>query len=127
MPYYTGSANFERYDGEIEIKGIHYNYVKRKVDNGELVLLCIPNREKTQIQSARDDFFKVINDLQSNSNGKKSSEGNSLAKNLLSEYRREINNWTLTGFNPVGSNHYIFNSSLHSSKHVFIPEQPPEC
>ena len=127
MPYYVGSTSFERYDGEIQIKGIHYKYVKRKVENGELVLLCILNHEKTLIQSARDDFFEIVNDLQPNSNGKNSNEANSLAKNLLSEYCQQVNNWTLVRFIPAASNHYIFNSSLHSSRHVFIPEQPPEC
>ena len=127
LPYLSGWSTFEKYQGETQINGIHYKYVKRKVENGELVLLCILNHEKTLIQSARDDFFEIVNDLQPNSNGKNSNDANSLAKNLLSEYCQQVNNWTLVGFIRGASNHYIFNSSLHSSRHVFIPEQPPEC
>ena len=34
MPYQSDWAGFERYDGEIEVNGIHYKYVKRKVQDG---------------------------------------------------------------------------------------------
>lgn len=61
MPYQTASSGFERIDGEIEIDGIHYKYVKRKIENGELVLLCLPNQAKMRIQSARDEFFQLVN------------------------------------------------------------------
>ena len=41
LPYQTTWAEFERYDGEVELNGILYKYVKRKVVNDTLVLLCI--------------------------------------------------------------------------------------
>jgi len=127
LPYYTGSQDFERFNGEIEIGGMHYNYVKRKVENGDLVLLCIPNTEKKMIQSARDDFFKMVNDLPQNSSGKKSDGGNSIAsKTFCSEYRQEMNNWELKGVVPNKFTFILTNSFLVSFKHTLLPEQPPE-
>jgi hypothetical protein len=64
MPYITDWDQFEKYEGETEINGIHYKYVKRKIEKGELVLLCIPNQQKTSLQAARQQFFKLVNDLQ---------------------------------------------------------------
>src|SRR5688572_8694630 len=64
MPYQTYSSGFERIDGEIEVDGIHYKYVKRKIENGELVLLCLPNQAKMQIESASNAFYKLVNDLE---------------------------------------------------------------
>ena len=53
-PYLSdNSTEFERYDGELELDGVHYKYVKRKVVNGELVLLCLPNKSKTELQNSR--------------------------------------------------------------------------
>ena len=128
LPYNTNTGDNERFKGEIEIGGVHYKYVKRKVENGELVLLCILNTEKEKIQSARDDFFKMVNDLSQNSPGKKSEGGNSFAtKNFHSEYRQETNDWVLTAIVPTKFTFILTNSLLTSLKHTLIPEQPPEC
>jgi hypothetical protein len=59
MPYQTNWADFERYNGEIEISGVHYNYVKRKVQNDTLILLCIPNQGKMKLNSAKEQFFFI--------------------------------------------------------------------
>src|SRR5688572_5669011 len=57
LPYQVSTAGFERFDGEVEMNGVHYNYVKRKVQNDTLVLLCLPNEAKTEVSNARETFF----------------------------------------------------------------------
>lgn len=64
LPYHYNWSEFERYDGEIDIDGVHYKYVKRKIFNDSLVLLCIPNEIKTRMSTARDELFSLVNDLQ---------------------------------------------------------------
>ena len=64
LPYQTNSTDFERVDGEVSLNGVHYNYVKRKLYNDTLILLCIPNTEKTKVFNARETFFSLVNDLQ---------------------------------------------------------------
>jgi hypothetical protein len=68
FPYYTGTASYERIDGEINIKGVAYKYVKRRIYKDTLELLCVPNLAKTSVQNARDDFFRMANDLVANNN-----------------------------------------------------------
>ncbi len=46
LPYQTNSADYERYDGEVEYDGVIYKYVKRKVYNDTLYLKCLPNVNK---------------------------------------------------------------------------------
>ncbi|HEX7457204.1 MAG TPA: hypothetical protein VF301_02115, partial [Ginsengibacter sp.] len=46
LPYQTNWSAYQRYDGEIEVDGIMYKYVKRKVANDTLYLMCIPNTKK---------------------------------------------------------------------------------
>jgi hypothetical protein len=64
LPYQTNSMEFERVDGEVDVAGVHYNYVKRKFYNDTLILLCLPNTEKTKLFNARETFFSLVNDLQ---------------------------------------------------------------
>ena len=64
LPYQSNWPEFERYNGEIYMDGVHYNYVKRKMHNDTLILLCLPNQEKTHLLNARETFFSLVNDLQ---------------------------------------------------------------
>jgi hypothetical protein len=73
LSYYNGSTTFERVDGRVELNGVHYNYVKRRIFKDSLELLCIPNTTVTSLQKAKNDFFRQVNDLQQQNQGKKNS------------------------------------------------------
>lgn len=129
MPYQTDWAGFERYDGEIEVNGIHYKYVKRKVQDGQLVLKCIPNQAKQRLESAKDDLFKISNDLQQDNAAKKTGTPvSTLVKNALGDYDN-LQQLSIAALNVAASrqsyNIYQFSpvaDLLHST-----PEQPPEA
>ena len=128
LPYHNDWQEFERYDGEIEIDGIHYRYVKRKVENGELVLLCLPDESRQMLQTARDDFFRLVNDLQHNSTNKKSDTGNSIAfKSITSEYRQENNDWSVWVIENDKLSFILENSALLAAPFRTSPEKPPEA
>lgn len=61
LSYYNNSAVFERVDGQIEINGIPYQYVKRRIYNDSLELLCIPNQTALKLRASGDDYFKLVN------------------------------------------------------------------
>ena len=127
LPYHNDWQEFERYNGEIEVNGIHYKYVKRKVEKGEMVLLCLPNNEKQNLLSARDQFFKLVNDLQQNNSGKKSDQGSpNTIKTFNFEYRPENNDWAIGPLNPLKQAHTPENMTLVSRLFKLTPEQPPE-
>ena len=127
LPYHNDWNDFERYNGEIEIQGIHYKYVKRKVEKGELVLLCLPNKPRQEWQSARDEFFKLVNDLQQMPNGKKTESGNSLiCKSLLSDYRQEKTDWQLTGFVSALPAFNEYNTPFIPGSYLEVLGQPPQ-
>lgn len=127
LPYHNDWSDWETYSGEIEIEGVHYNYVKRKVEKDELVLLCLPNTEKQMVQSARDNFFKLVNDLQQNNNGKKADHGQAFAfKGLFSEYQQENNNWTIDQLSDLNAGFGTTEPVFVSSKFSVSPEQPPD-
>jgi hypothetical protein len=84
LSYYNSSRQFERVDGQIEIGGVAYKYVKRRLYNDSVELLCIPNHASMQLQTAKNDFFKLVNDLQLNGQGKKAGSHSNVSKNLSS-------------------------------------------
>lgn len=90
LPYYTNSATYQRQEGRIEIAGVQYNCVKQRMYKDTLEVLCIPNNAATKLCQARNDFYKLSNDLENASKkGKPSanqfkyfSPGNYLEKKI---------------------------------------------
>lgn len=65
-PYLSNWSDYERVDGEVEVNGIYYNYVKRKVYNDTLYLLCLPNKNKTQLNAAKIEYANKTQDAPAN-------------------------------------------------------------
>lgn len=128
LPYQMNWKDFERYNGEVEINGIHYKYVKRKVEAGNLVVLCIPNDTKSKLRTSRDDFFKLVNDLQQAPRGKQGEPVHQHHfKGLSTEYWQSIAEWKLLSFEAV---HAInFSSPPHATQFGYVTtcEQPPDA
>lgn len=124
LPYNADWKEYERYDGQIEIEGVHYNYVKRKVSSDTMYLLCIPNHDKTLLYNTKHDIAKEISDIPSGN--KKSSEPASKKMGPVNEYDFSVASLLMelplpvqTDFNGFATPH------LYSS---FVPgaAQPPE-
>jgi hypothetical protein len=126
MPYQTQSSGFERIDGEIEIDGIHYKYVKRAIEKGELVLLCLPNHTKMQLESASDEYYQAVNDLQNPVQNKGSQPAPSF-KSPVTEYWQQQNDWVIQAFEHVILDYVAAAELLPPSPVINSPAQPPEC
>src|SRR5450631_2844010 len=83
---YVNSKEFQRVDGTVDISGVQYNYVKRRYTGDSLELLCIPNRTSTRLQNAKNEFFKLVNDLQHPGQSKKSDQHNTSFKGFNADY-----------------------------------------
>ena len=126
MPYLNDSKDFERKDGEITLNGKIYHYVKEKVSQGNLILQCLPDVQKMQLQSAKNDFFKNQNDFQNNSSSKKS--GNSqVSKQILSDYEEMQTSSTRFSSTQLGATTLAYVSFALQKRAGITPEQPPEA
>ena len=124
MPYYS-DRDYENIYGETDFNGVHYRYVKRKVSGNTLYLLCLPNKEKTNIAKAENEFTKALNDVPSNKQG--SQQKNNFIKLLITEFR--INEAAVheDSFSLVSLSYFSRNIK---AKNLFIPlteAQPPEA
>lgn len=122
LPYYTSSANYERAYGSLEVNGVVYEYVKRRVNNDTLELLCLPNQSKTNLRSVKNEFVKFSVDTNSSQQEKKSNN----FKISFPDFCQDVNVFAMNGPSPITAKHFYFNTAflkiVYSSKH----EQPPE-
>jgi len=121
MPYYS-DKDYESVYGETNFNGEHYRYVKRKISGNTLYLLCIPNKEKSNIVSKENEFTKQVNDVP----GGKSAphKKNDLIKLLLPEFRFHENDFSET---RISETHLSFINRNSDIKTLFTPltEAPP--
>ena len=126
MPYQTNWAEFERYDGEIEVAGIHYNYVKRKVWNDTLILLCIPNQGKMKLNSAKEQFFSLVNDISSENRQSPAPSKSSAEKTITSEYTDHPIGIAFSCPEIEGSEFMLTHSMIPQGAFLKGPFQPPK-
>ncbi len=127
LPYQTNWKEFERIDGDVNLNGKIYKYVKRKVHNGELILLCIPDHNKMKLESARYDFFKIANDLVQNNVPKKSGNPHTAVfKLLFSEYYQNSYDYFNNDLIEQNQNFSFYKAHNLSSLPHISPEQPPD-
>ena len=67
-PYQNDWNDFEKVEGEVFYNGQIYKYVKRKLQQGELILYCLNYKEKLAITENKINYLKKINESSENSN-----------------------------------------------------------
>lgn len=127
MPYLTDSKDFERKDGEITIDGKIYHYVKQKISQGNLILMCLPDEQKMHLQSAKDEFFKLANELQNNNSSKKSGSNSEVIKLVVSDYEELQTNTFSVHATQINTVAFTNTSFALLKGEGTTPEQPPEA
>jgi hypothetical protein len=127
LPYQTDWKEFERVNGEIEYQGTHYKFVERKLQGGEMIYKCIPNEGKAQLVNARENFFKLVNDLQTQESSSKKSGTNHSVKTFSFDFCDELKSWSLTSLQQEASFYNIHNAAFLPAAYVLTAEQPPEA
>ena len=126
MPYQVSSSAFERHYGEIELNGKIYAYVKRKIENGYLVLKCIPNTVKENIKNADNILFTANNGLDQEHNGKSNSPLSNIFKSIFSDYDNYSDNYNLKNVESDNQKPLHSGTSFLNSVCLPVAEQPPE-
>lgn len=125
MPYLTNWNSFEKYEGETEINGVHYKFVKRKLVNDTLVLLCIPNETKNELRTAQSDYFKMVNDLQSQNKKSNSGKDHTVKVPFTDYLLKDYHIATIPGDLYLQHHAFYLDRSTYLSQKV--AEQPPDC
>jgi hypothetical protein len=127
LPYQSDWKDFERVDGEIDVNGETYKYVKRKVVNGTMVLLCLPDHHRTRLENAKEAFFELVNNMQSQLPAKSAHQsGKVYFSNILSDFDRQQTGWLICACNSMGKAFIPFFLANHIDPSIPIPIHPPE-
>lgn len=116
---YQNESDFERFDGEIELKGVIYKYVKRKISDGNLILLCLRDGNKMRIESAKNNLAKSESEAL-NTSSRKANKA-LVQKSVLNDFELTENN--LSHYQIKNSSSLCF--PLFIEALVFHPNKTP--
>ena len=125
-PYISDHSYKDAY-GETTVKGKYYQYVKKKISDNILYLLCLPNEEKQTLISTKNNLEG--NNVQTSPN--KSNQKNPLQnilKTSATEYLR-INQFLFANMFIINNDAQLFlllNTNFYSQFNPQALAQPPE-
>ena len=123
VPYIITDISYERCDGQIELNGVQYNYVKRMVKNDTLYLYCIPNNQKTELNKTKNLYAKQNSD---NPSGKTSEQSVLKKVSFFNEYNFDALSFNFDAYQSSSTSNISFNNLTtlkgFTTKHL----QPPD-
>lgn len=123
-PYQLEQMTFERINGEISFQGKTFRYVKRKIINGNLIILCIPDSHKMVLKKAKADYGNIANDLAGND---KSSSRRGTQKNFGgSDYLFQTTDLPTSPRVYSAPEYNSLNIISFSDPHISLPGKPPQ-
>ena len=127
LPYYNNTRDFTRTYGEVEMNGVFYKYVKSRIYNDSLEMLCIPNTSKQQLLNSKDNFTQAIFDLQKDANKKATGQNKAISfMKLLSEFVKHTDIKMDVASAAVSLNNTSFYNANSGISHKATIEQPPD-
>ena len=124
MPYYS-DKDYEEVYGETDWNGEHYRYVKRKVRDNTLYLLCLPDKENTSIAKVRNEYTKAVNDVPTDKQG--SQQKNNFIKLLISEFKISESLLSEKSISSLSLQFISRNTAVTNLFTPLTPAQPPEA
>jgi glutamate racemase len=124
MPY-VSDREYENAYGETVINGVHYQYVKRKIENNVMYLMCLPNNTKTALAETKTNLEK--NNAETG-NAKHKSPIQKILKSTQTEYVQNQYAYQLDGILLTVASILLNNRNnrLSSLFTPLTPEQPPQ-
>ena len=125
LPYTTNWTDWEKLEGDIEIEGVQYRYVERKITEGRIYVRCLPNTARQQVINARDRFAMLAYDV--NQPAKSENQVPVYISNYLGDYDDQATiNWS---FQLILSLHQPMPNLQQMAKNAPVlegPCMPPE-
>lgn len=127
LSYYQNSNEFETANGRIEVGGIQYKYVKRRIHNDSLEVLVIPDAAAMKLKAAKNDFFAFVNGLQHGGQEKRQNANTNTSRGFFPEYYSTHDLYVTVGdiWFTIPQK-YAQDFFPLSSLHALVPERPPE-
>jgi hypothetical protein len=124
LPYITDWKEYEQVQGQIQLNGTYYNYVRLKMTHDTMSLICIPNTVKTNLAKANVIMANEMNDVPLSKKGHDNSS--SLKKSgLENEFSTSVYRYVFTIMKDPLKSEFHPLSTLLTHPYIDSPGKPP--
>ena len=123
---YANTGILQRTNGEVEIRGVLYKYVAKRFFNDTLEYLCLPDQTSMKLQSAKNEFFSLVNDLKQTGAEKKTDPHAGNSKYFPLDYINVTDREGFSGLKNLCGPRIGYYISLLKAIYPLRIEQPPE-
>jgi len=85
LSYFNQSEEFEHIEGRIDVDGVAYQFVGRRIMNDSAEYLCIPNMAVQGLRTSGNNYFSLVNDFRSPQKSSGGSREGSCGQNFLGD------------------------------------------
>jgi hypothetical protein len=125
LPYSTNWTEWEKFEGDIEIEGVHYRYVERKLADGRIYVRCLPNTARQQVVNARDQFAMLAYNV--NQPAKTEKHSSIFVSNYIGDYDDSSSlNWSFQFAHRPAAPLHAFRHPAVGIPFLEAPCIPPE-
>lgn len=126
LSYYVNSREYERVSGQIEVGGVQYKYVKRRIYNDSLEVLCIPDQITMSFRALNNEIFKFANGLQHPGQNKRQGANSLTVNSPSTDYDLTVYHIRMVDINSIIIRHYADEPFYLSSIDAAATDHPPE-
>lgn len=126
LAYFNNSKEFEWVDGSIDIQGIRYKYVKRRIYNDTLEVMCIPDAASIRLGEINTAFLRFTNGLSHTGQDKRQGAHTPLLHPLSPDYYAARQAFQLQHPSAGAAKRKTVAAVPVSSLYKPVPENPPE-
>lgn len=126
LSYYINSREYERVKGQIEVGGVQYKYVKRRIYNDSLEVLCIPDEITMSFRVLNNDLFKFTNGLQHPGQSKRQGANSVSVNNPSQDYDLPFYHFRIVDITSTIIRDYTDVPFYLSSIDAAATDHPPE-
>jgi len=126
LSYYANSREYERVRGQIEVGGVQYKYVKRRIYNDSLEVLCIPDQITMSFRTLNNELLKFANGLQHTGQNKKQGANSVTFSSPSQDYDLTIYPFRIGHITSTIIRIYADKPFYLSSHYAAATDHPPE-
>jgi hypothetical protein len=124
LSYFNQSDEFEHIEGRIDVDGVPYQFVGRRILNDSAEYLCIPNIVVQRLKANSNIYFSLVNDLRPGEKGPKGSHDGA-GQNYLGDPYLLPEGDSLGHFHPVRGARVAYYALMFPAGVHSLVERPP--
>ncbi len=128
LPYAFTSNEYERANGFVNVNGVQYNYVKKKLSHDTLYMYCLPNERQSKLLNGEHNYSSLVNGVSDKEDTQKPGNAtNNFQQIFFATYHQPHPDYNLSTFSALLQIAHRSAEPALSSCFIRTAHEPPKA